>query len=520
MGGSGTVEGNTNIRNGVKRMIFVILALLLEFLFLLVILHQFNDYAEWISILTRVIAAGFVLMIYAQHKTASIKMPWIILMMAVPVVGLSLYLLIGLDRSTKKMRRRYEEIDEILFPMLPEDPEAEQQLRREDPAGANIAGYLKKFARYPLYRNTDVKYYSEASDGLEAQLQDLRKAEKFIFMEYHAIEDAESFHRIEEVLVEKVHNGVEVRLFYDDLGSIGFINTDFVKRMEAKGIRCRVFNPFAPGQNIFLNYRDHRKITVIDGKIGYTGGYNLANEYFNVTHPYGYWKDTGIRLEGPAVKSLTMSFLEMWTAVNDNDRDDRRFENWMPDPAPVEGAEGYVQPYADSPMDNIHVGEDVYISLAESAQEYIWFVTPYLIITEEMTHALGLAAMRGVDVRVITPGIPDKKLVYGVTRSYYNGLVRNGVRVYEYTPGFSHCKMSVSDDRIATCGTINMDFRSLYHHFENGCVLYHKDAIAEIRKDFENMMSQSREVTEQYRSGRSSMMRFSQMLLRLAAPLL
>jgi cardiolipin synthase len=301
------------------------------------------------------------------------------------------------------------------------------------------------------------------------------------------------------------------------MGSIGFINKDFVKRLEKKGIRCRVFNAFAPGLNIFLNNRDHRKITVIDGRVGFTGGYNLANEYFNLTHPYGHWKDTGIRLEGDAVRSLTVMFLEMWYAVKKDGEDIAGFLA-MHDYRAKEA--GFIQPYADSPMDREQVGENVYISLAESAVNYVWFITPYLILTDEMIHAFGLAAKRGVDVRVITPGIPDKKMVYSVTRSYYNTLVENGVRIYEYTPGFCHCKMCVTDDTAATNGTINLDYRSLYHHFENGCLYYGCQAVQETKADFDAILAQSTEVTEQYRTGRNAMLRFSQMVLRLFAPLM
>ncbi len=515
-----TVEGSAHVRNGVKRLFFALISIMLEILALAVIFTGFIQFMPWLVVVIRILGALIVLGIFSQNKTASLKMPWIMLIMAVPLTGVTLYLLIGLDKNTRKMRERYEAIDSMLMCMARGDTETRQDLRRADPAGASLAAYLHSYAGAPLFRDTKVTYYPEASEGLEAQLEDLAKAQKFIFMEYHAIEDSVSFHRIEEVLVERVKHGVEVRLFYDDIGSIGFITTDFVRRMEAKGIRCRVFNPFAPGINIFLNNRDHRKITVIDGKVGFTGGYNLADEYFNVTHPYGYWKDTGIRLEGPAVQSLGSMFLEMWNAVRDNDKDDRDFSAYLPDPEPQEGAQGFVQPYADSPIDDEHVGEEVYISIVEGAQDYVWFVTPYLIITDEMRHALSLAAKRGVDVRVVTPGIPDKKLVYSVTRSYYNGLVSNGVRIFEYTPGFCHCKMSVSDDRVATCGTINLDYRSLYHHFENGCVLYGNEAVMAIRKDFEEIMAVSREVTDTYRYGRSAFLRLGQLLLRLAAPLL
>jgi cardiolipin synthase len=447
--------------------------------------------------------------------------------------------------------------------MLPDDRETFGRVEKKDGHLAGIVNYIRRNASYPVYENTDAQYFDDAAKGIEAQKRDMAKAEKYIFMEYHAIEDAESWHAIRDVLAERVKAGVEVRVFYDDMGSIGFINKDFVKRTEEYGIQCRVFNPFGPGLNVFLNNRDHRKITVIDGKVGYTGGYNLANEYFHITEPFGYWKDTGIRLEGDAVQSLTVAFLEMWNAANPNDKDDKDFKKYMVASAANQvikeqnlagnerlqkdeeeyfsmiketiGKEekylagtkafkgqnlGFVQPYADSPMDEVHVGEDVYISMAVAAKKYAWFITPYLIITDEMCHAFALAARRGVDVRIITPGIPDKKIVYSVTRSYYNGLARHGVRIFEYTPGFCHAKMSITDDLMATCGTINLDYRSLYHHFENGCLYADCDAVMETKRDFEAMFEQCKEVTDFYAYGRGAFMRIGQMLLRLAAPLM
>jgi cardiolipin synthase len=512
-----TLERNAAVKNGVKRMVFAGLALVLEIAGIILIFTRLNRHYELISLLTRFLGAFLVLGIYSEKKTSALKMPWIILILVMPVFGITLYFLIGLNGMTRKMRGRFSEIDRVLLPLLSEDPEAVRELEKKDLPVFNLSRYIRNYSGYPVYRNTDITYFDDAAKGLKSQKEELRKAEKFIFMEYHAIEDAESWHGISDILEKKAEAGVDVRVFYDDMGSIGFINTDFVKRLEKKGIRCRVFNAFAPGLNIFLNNRDHRKITVIDGKVGFTGGYNLANEYFNLTHPFGHWKDTGIRLKGDAVRSLTETFLEMWYSVRQDDEDAGRFL-FKTDYRAEEN--GFIQPYADSPMDNEPVGENVYISIAENAVRYVWYVTPYLILTDEMIHAFGLAAKRGVDVRIITPGIPDKKMVYNVTRSYYNALVSNGVRIFEYTPGFCHCKMCVADDRVATNGTINLDYRSLYHHFENGCVYSNCRAVAETKEDFDATLKQCREVTEQYRTGRNAVLRFGQLVLRLFAPLM
>ena len=561
-----TYEKQASVKNGVSRMIFAVISILAEVLVILFLVFSAGQKAGWIYTLFHFLGAVFVLRIYGSHKTASIRMTWMLVILLLPITGTLLYLLIGLNGHSLKMRKRYEDIDRILMPMLPENEDVAEKAKARDLRLGGIIEYIRRQAGYPVYQNTEVRYFDDGEKGFEAQKEDLAKAEKFIFMEYHAIEDAECWHEMLEVLVDRVKAGVEVRVFYDDMGSLGFINTDFVKRMEALGISCRVFNPFAPGLNLFLNNRDHRKITVIDGKVGFTGGYNLANEYFHRTEPYGFWKDTGIRLEGDAVQSLTVTFLEMWNAVSEYDKDDidyvkylaatdaervmkrrkkldaekaeriekdkeagfekvkegvMRDEKFLVMPGAFAGSGlGFVQPYADSPMDDIHVGEDVYISMAESAQKYAWFITPYLIITDEMCHAFSLAARRGVDVRIITPGIPDKKIVYSVTRSYYNGLCRNGVRIFEFTPGFCHAKMSIADDLMATCGTINLDYRSLYHHFENGCLYADCDAVMETKKDFEETFAQCREVTEYYTYGRGAFLRFGQMLLRLAAPLM
>lgn len=515
-----TLEGRSTTKNGVKRLCFSVLCILLEAFFILAMVTWLKDYAEIVNLLIRLLAGILVLSLYSSDKTSSMKMPWVILILIFPIMGVSLYLLIGLNGGTRKMRARYEKIDKILLPLLPENRECLDKIREEIPKAGNISAYIQKNAQYPVYQNTDITYYDEALKGLEAQLKDLKKAEKFIFMEYHAIEDDRAWKRLQDVLVDRVKAGVEVRVFYDDMGSIGFINTDFVKKMEQLGIRCRVFNPFTPGLNVFLNNRDHRKITVIDGKVGFTGGYNLANEYFNYTHPYGEWKDTGIRLEGEAVRSLTVTFLEMWNAVNEKDNNDADFEKYLV-PCNYQAKQtGFIQPYADSPMDEEQVGEEVYISMVNKAEKYCWFMTPYLIITDEMTHALCLAAKRGVDVRIITPGIPDKKFIYSITRSFYHGLVKHGVKVYEWTPGFCHAKMSVADDCMATCGTINLDYRSLYHHFENGCFIANCQAVLDLRNDLEATMGECRDVTEKYRTGRSATLRLGQLFMRLFAGLL
>lgn len=518
--GGTTIERDSAVRNGILRMVLAVGSLAINILLVVFVTYSLHKSFTWFGVIFDLLALVTVFYIYGLHTSSSIKIPWMLLIIFAPITGLVFYLLVGFSHSTRKMKTRYDNIDKKLLPLLPDNKEVEDELRKEMPYTANIAHYLKKYSGFPVYKNTDIVYYDDASKGLEAQKEALKTAKEFIFMEYHAIEDAESWHGIQDILEQKAKEGVEVRVFYDDMGSIGFIDKDFVKRLTIKGIKARVFNPFAPGLNIFLNNRDHRKITVIDGKIGFTGGYNLANEYFHITEPFGFWKDTGVRLEGDAVRSLTVTFLEMWNAIKDDDVDDTSYDKYLINYDYKSKEDGYIIPYADRPMDNEPVGEEVYMSMAESATDYVWYITPYLIITEEMIHTLSIAAKRGIDVRIITPGIPDKKIVYSLTRSYYSVLVRNGVRIWEYTPGFCHAKMSIADDKMATCGTINMDYRSLYHHFENGCLYAKCDAVAATKADFEEMFKVSNEVTAYYRTGRGAFLRFTQMLLRLVAPLM
>ena len=368
---SSTLEGKKKTENGTKRLIFTAVSILLEIVFLLFLFTKVSEYATIIDWATRIVAIFLVLGLYSMDKTSSMKMPWIILMLAFPILGVSLYLLVGLNGSTKKMRARYEEIDKKLLPYLPDNRQILEWMKEESPQAGAIASYLTNYSCYPVYQNTDVTYYDEAIKGLDAQLEDLSKAEKFIFMEYHAIEDEEAWQRIQTVLEDRVKAGVEVRIFYDDMGSIWFVNMDFATKLKSLGIKCRVFNPILPGLNMFLNNRDHRKITVIDGKVAFTGGVNLADEYINKKVRFGHWKDTGVRIHGEAVFNFSMMFLEMWNAVSDKDKNDSDFNKFLPDYKYVSSQTGFIQPYADSPLDNEQVGEEVYISMVNKSEKVL-----------------------------------------------------------------------------------------------------------------------------------------------------
>ena len=480
------------VKNSIGRIFITALLILIQVVWLIELFVRLNKYSTGISLVSSAIALIVVIKIYGRDMNSAMKMPWMILIMAFPVAGVGIYLLCGHSGVNIGIRKHFQALQSELTPLLPDKEDILQKMSDEDRQTANMAHYISHSAGYPVYDNTDLEFYPEAVDGFEAQKEALKQAKKFIFMEYHAIEDAQSFAGMKSILFEKAKEGVEVRLIYDDVGSMGFINTDFVKQMESQGIQCRIFNKIVPFVNMFMNNRDHRKITVIDGQVGFTGGYNLADEYFNITHPYGLWKDTGVRMEGDAVRSLTVMFLEMWNAIKKTDTD---YTAYFPEITYTAKQTGYVQPYADNPLDDEHTGENVYMNVLNSAREYAYFITPYLLISDEMENALCTAAKRGVDVRILMPGIPDKPMVFYMAKSYYPPLLRAGVKIYEYTPGFVHAKSYVCDDRIATVGTINMDFRSLYLHFECGTLLYECKAVMDVKKDMEECFPKCHEVT-------------------------
>lgn len=502
--------------NSIARIVFVAISLLFQAGWILLRILWLNEYSEAVSAITSVLSVIVVLKLNSKNTNSAMKMPWIMLIMAFPVMGLSLYLLFEI-LGDPGVGKRLRAVREDMKKEIPENARrAFAHLEAQDITAANQSRYLWNSAGYPVYENTLVTYYPEAALAFEAMKRQLEKAEKFIFMEYFIVEDRSAFRELEEILVRKAKQGVQVRLMYDDIGSVGKVNMAFAKRLNEEGIHCVPFNPAVPLLHLFMNHRDHRKITVIDGKVGFTGGYNLADEYFDRTRPYGKWKDTGLKLEGEAVRSLTATFLELWALQSRQKEDQTPYLN-ICHSIP---ARGFVLPFADNPMDETRTAEDVYLNLISQADKSLYIMTPYLIITDEVSRALCMAAKRGVDVRIITPGIPDKKTVYAVTRSYYAGLARQGVRIYEYTPGFCHAKQCLCDGKMASVGTSNLDYRSLYHHFENNVLLYGCDAIGDIAADFDATFAQCEEVTDQYSTGRGAMLRTWQYILRLFAPLM
>ncbi len=514
-----TVERKTAIKNSIGRIIVFGLFVLAQIIGFIVLFIVLGNRFPAIDFAVRAMALIVALGINSRDHSGAFKLIWVIVILVLPVPGLLFYTLNNFSSSKHKIMKRLEKVDVMVFSHLNYNDDIFDEFKKEDPARASNARYLRRYD-FPIYEGTDIKYYPVAYDCYKDQIEAIKKAEKFVYLEYHAIETKEAFEPLHEALKERAAAGVDCRVLYDDVGSFTFISRAFVKLLESEGIRCNAFNPAYPVLSLFMNNRDHRKIMVVDGLVGYTGGYNIADEYFNMVSPYGHWKDNGIKLTGPAVQSLTAMFVEMWNFADLKRKDDDMLKFEAMKIPYAEGAAGYCVPYCDSPLDNEPVGENVYLNMINNAQNYCWFMSPYLVLSDELARALQIASKRGVDVRIITPGVPDKKFTYHVTRSYYNMLVTSGIKIYEYTPGFNHAKTCICDDKCAVVGTINLDFRSLYHHFENAVYMYRTDCIPDIKKDFLDTFEQCRDVTAEYSVKPNVFVWFFKSILRLWAPLL
>lgn len=500
-----------------SRLVIGLLAMFLQFAWMVLVVYKFSVKYTFLNMVLQIIALIVVLSIVYKWNNPVYKVSWIFLILFSPLLGITTYFIFGRSELTKKTKERMERANNEVVGYLEEKEEVKQRLKEENLSAYNQSNYISDYAKFPLYTNTKTRYYKSGEEMFEVMLEDLKKAEQFIFLEYFIIEPGIMFDQMVSILEEKVKNGVDVRLIYDDVGCINTLPHQYAKLLEEKGIKCAAFNPFLPFLSIIMNNRDHRKILVVDGNIGYTGGINLADEYINQKERFGYWKDTGVRLEGEGVWSLTNMFLGMWNYIKHSTED---YEQYKPKKIENFTENGYVQPYGDSPLDHEYVGENVYLNIINKAKKYVYIFTPYLITDNEMLTSLGNAAKSGVDVRIVTPGIPDKKLVYLLTQSYYEPLLKNGVKIYQYEPGFIHAKCFVCDDEIATVGTINLDFRSLYLHFECGVWMYQTESVMQVKEDALDTFEKSEEVPLEFCLNRNIVVRFMQSILRLFAPLL
>lgn len=501
------------------RLFIVALSILLQVSWFVLVLWQSSYQFAYVNLAIRVVALIVVLVIVNKWMNPANKVTWIFVILASPVIGLVIYFLFGRTGLTKGTQTRMSKVNEGVTQYVKQSEEVQDELRKLDENAFRQSKYITDRAEYPLYQNTTTQYYKSGEEMFPAMLEALRSAEHFIFLEYFILEEGYMFQQVIDILEEKVKAGVDVRVIYDDVGCITKLPPRFYKKLQAKGIKCAAFNPFRPIISVVMNNRDHRKIFVVDGYIGFTGGINLADEYINRVVHFGYWKDTGVRLEGEAVWNLTVMFLEMWNYIVRSSEDYQRFMPSVYQKKPFE-TDGFVQPYGDTPLDNENVGENVYLNIISKAKKYVYIFTPYLIIDHEMLVTLCNAAKCGVDVRIVTPGVPDKKMVYMLTQSYYKPLLENGVRIYQYTPGFIHAKSFVCDDEIATVGSINLDYRSLYLHFECGVWMYQSAAVMQVKEDCLETFACSEEITLDFCRQKNVLVRVMQGILRLFAPLL
>ncbi|MEG2104379.1 MAG: cardiolipin synthase [Oscillospiraceae bacterium] len=478
--------------------------------------------AEWIGPTLKVLSILIALYIINKADVPAYRMGWILIIMVVPLCGGLLYILLGEKRPALNLRLKLAKGMKGHSLNAKQDENIMHELEKQAPRIAGTAGYISKFARFPVWKKTEVTYHPLGENQFEDILAELKKAKSFIFLEYFIIEEGIMWGSILKILREKVAEGVDVRLIYDDMGSLSKVPAKYFLKMERYGIKCIVFNKFIPIVSLVMNNRDHRKMLIIDGNTVFTGGINLADEYINKKMRFGHWKDTGVMLHGEAVWNFTIMFLEMWNSFRADDKD---FNIFRPKEE-YEGefaSDGFVQPFGDSPLDGETVSVNVYLDILAQATNYVYIFTPYLAVSDELQIALCAAAKRGVDVRLVLPGTPDKIIAYRLSRSYYLPLLEAGIRIYEYTPGFIHAKSYVCDDKLAVVGTINMDYRSLYLHFECGVFIYGSNAVRELKRDALKTFDVSHEVSaaERRRGGfiRSFIGGFIDSVLRVFAPL-
>ncbi len=459
-----------------------------------------------------------ILSIINHHDRPSSRLNWVILILMVPVFGVPMYLMNGRGRPTRKMNKKIHAAKAEIAKTV-EERYGKAEIFEPKTRGEAISRYLAVLGNYPAFRSGTVEYYESGEKMFPDMLEEIKKAEKFILVEYFIIAHGVMWSAIRKALIEKAMQGVQIRIIYDDFGCMMTLPPNYEKYMESlhENIKCMTFNTVVPLFAVRMNNRDHRKMLVIDGKVAFTGGINLADEYIAEKERFGYWKDTGLKLTGDSVRSFTQMFFYLWNAFRKEKEDVGEY--LLPPCKQVENPDFCVQPYDDSPLDRLSTGEAVYVDLINRATKYVWIFTPYLILDDILRAALCQAAMRGVDVRIVTPGIPDKAMVYRLTRANYAPLMKAGVRIYEYTPGFIHAKSMLCDDECAVVGTINLDYRSLYHHFENAVYFSGCDAVADLKRDCEETFAISRECTPE-NTKRSMLGRLTDSVLRVFETLL
>ena len=474
-----------------SRFTMAILMLVIQVSIIVFCVMFFNHYLLLLFGGSAILGLLITIYIINQEANPSFQISWIILILLVPTVGVFVYLFVKLQIGVIALSKRYQKIRNDMSLFLKQDRDVYLNLEKQDKLVANYVTYMNRISGYPIYQNSNTTYYPFGEKMLKDLLIDLKKAKEYIFLEYFIVAKGIFWNSILEILKEKVKEGVAVYFMYDGTCSFELLPWDYPKMLESFGIHTKVFNPVIPILSTKYNNRDHRKITIIDGLIAYTGGINLADEYINQKSRFGIWKDTAIRIEGDAVNSFVLLFLENWNATKEKPL---KVELFLKNVKPA-SISHYVLPFGDNPFDEYQVGEVTYEQILKTSKQYVHIMMPYFIIDHNLLMELCNTARSGVDVKLIMPGIPDKKLIFYISRTFYQTLLKAGVEIYEYTPGFTHAKMFISDDEKAVIGTINLDFRSLYLHFENAVYLYQDQTILKMEDDYQKTLKDSKKIT-------------------------
>ena len=502
-------------------MFWFVLFVLLQMVVLVVGLYLLSTKFLYVQFILMLLSILIVLWVINSPDNPSYKLAWAVPIALFPLVGGFFYLIFGNNRTPRDVREGMTRALEDALPYIPSGDAGLEALRDLDKQAYCQAHYLDAQAYAPTFMHTYTDFQTPGEQHFPVLLEELRRAERYIFMEYFIVRHGVMLDSILDMLEERARAGVDVRILYDDMGSLQTVPRGFVDELAARGIKVLRFYPVSPRLDAFLNNRDHRKITVIDGLVAFTGGVNLADEYINQFERFGYWKDSALMLKGDAAWRYAVMFLQTWALFSKEEHVD--YASFLPDPArllEVCAQDGFVAPYGDDPVSSERISASVYRNVIAAAQDYLYIETPYFIPDNEILSAIELAAKKGVDVRIVVPHIPDKKSVFLVTQAHYSRLIAAGVRVYEYTPGFIHTKGVVADDLYAVAGTVNFDYRSLYLHFECGAWMYRTRAVTQMRDDFLALLEDCQEITAADTASYSIPKRFLQANLCLFAPLL
>lgn len=501
------------------RVVLLGLVIVIQLAALMVVILKFQEYFVYFYVLCFILSVVVVLNIINSRSNPAYKIAWIVPILLVPIFGGLFYLLFGSNKLSEHTQKKMDQITQKIQQQWNQHNTVLEELAQKDINATNQSRYIQNYAFYPPYRNNSATYFPLGEIKFEHLKEELKKAQRFIFMEYFILEEGIMWNTILDILCQKAAEGVDVRIIYDDFGCIMTLPYQYNRKLEQMGIQCEIFNPFIPIASSRLNNRDHRKIVVIDGHTAFTGGINLADEYINAYPKHGHWKDTAIMIKGEAVCSFTVMFLSMWDYLRNIDEDVDKF---YPKDLPSQSTtyDGYIQPFTDSPLDHEPVGETVYLNLINKAKKYIYINTPYLIIDNEMVTALCIAAKAGIDVRIVTPHVADKWFVHAVTRAYYDNLIECGVKIYEYTPGFIHAKTFLVDDIYGVVGSINLDYRSLYLHFECGVWMYQTSCLQDMKHDYEKTLEVCEQITLETCRKTPFYRRMIGSILRVFAPLM